>query len=321
MNKEELFKAITDSINKGEITREEVVSKFSVSPLNIGVGKDAKHLQINKILYVLGAVIAITGLIFFINQIWSEMGSVARILITLGSGILFTGLGAYFQKNNTGEVIDQVLYGMGGFLIPGGSMVTLYEFSTGGYHPWYIALTFGIIFLFYVLINSTLKNVVLTLFTIANATAFIYLVTNAMLGESYYSHSDIYAYLTMAIGISYVLMAKYFEVTWNSKLSRVLYFIGSFAFLGSAYSRIFDSTIWRLLYMFVIMGGLLMSVTIKSKGILVSSTLFLIAYVSYITGKYFADSLGWPISLIILGMLFIVFGYLSININKKYISN
>jgi len=59
----------------------------------------------------------------------------------------------------------------------------------------------------------------------------------------------------------------------------------------------------------------------RSRSILVMSTLFLIAHVSYITGEYFADSLGWPISLVILGFVFIGLGYVSISVNKKYITN
>lgn len=322
MNKEELLNQIASSVKSGEITKEELFSRLSIPTEVRSVGNsESKHLPINKILYILGAAIALSGIVFFVNQIWSEMGSFARILITLGSGLLFTGLGVYMQKSRPGENIGMVFYGMGGFLIPGGAMVTLYEFSTGAYHPWYVAITFGIVFVFYMLLNSTLKNVVLTLFTIANATAFVYMSTEAILSDSvYYNGGEIYAYLTMAVGLSYILLAYYFVGTWNDRLSRTLYFLGSFGFLGAAYSRIFDSIAWQLVYLFVILGGLFLSVLIKSRGVLISSTLFLIAYVSYITGKYFADSLGWPISLIILGMMFIGFGYASININKKYIS-
>jgi hypothetical protein len=49
------------------------------------------------------------------------------------------------------------------------------------------------------------------------------------------------------------------------------------------------------------------------------STGFLIAHVTFITGEYFADSMGWPISLVILGLVFIGLGYASITINKKFI--
>jgi uncharacterized integral membrane protein len=51
------------------------------------------------------------------------------------------------------------------------------------------------------------------------------------------------------------------------------------------------------------------------------STIFLLAHVSFITSEYFADSLGWPITLVILGFVFIGLAYFSVTINKKYIKN
>ena len=62
-----------------------------------------------------------------------------------------------------------------------------------------------------------------------------------------------------------------------------------------------------------------MSVYLKSKIILLMSTIFLIVHVSYITGEYFADSLGWPVVLVLLGFVFMGLGYASIIINNRYI--
>jgi len=84
---------------------------------------------------------------------------------------------------------------------------------------------------------------------------------------------------------------------------------------------VFDSELWQFLYFLVIFGGLYLSIYLKSQIILVMSTIFLIAHISYITSEYFADSLGWPISLVILGFIFIGLGYASVNINKKYINS
>ena len=57
----------------------------------------------------------------------------------------------------------------------------------------------------------------------------------------------------------------------------------------------------------------------KSKALLLTSTIFLIVHFVYITGRYFADSLGWPISLIVLGLIIIGLGYGSVEVNKKYL--
>ena len=123
----------------------------------------------------------------------------------------------------------------------------------------------------------------------------------------------------MAIGASYLLLAHAFRSGWNKHLIGALYFFGITGFLGATFSQVFDSVPWQLLYFLIVLGGLFLSVYMRSRSILVMSTLFLIAHVSYITSEYFADSLGWPISLVILGFVFIGLGYASVTINKKYI--
>ena len=124
----------------------------------------------------------------------------------------------------------------------------------------------------------------------------------------------------MVIGASYLLFAYAFRDGWNKKLVAVLYFFGITGFLGAAFSQVYDSVFWQMLYFIIVIGGFFLAVYVKNRSILVMSTIFLIAHVSFITSEYFADSLGWPISLIILGFIFIGLGYGSVTLNKRYIS-
>jgi len=125
----------------------------------------------------------------------------------------------------------------------------------------------------------------------------------------------------MVIGASYLLLAHSFRDGWNKKLIGLLYFFGITGFLAAAFSQVFISFLWQMLFFVILLGGLFLSVYVKSRSILIVSTLFLIAHVSYITGEYFADSLGWPIVLVILGFVFIGLGYVSITINKRFLKS
>ncbi len=329
MNKEELLQELSTKISTGEISREEMVNRFSFAPLTQGGVKvenfkDSAPFSVTKMLYVLGASIVVIGILIFVSQIWDDLGSFGRVSITLGLGLLITAIGSVLLKDKPEENLGIVFQFIGGILIPGGALVTLSELSTGVDHPWVVASTFGIIFAFYLLLNFAHKNAVLTFFAIANGTAMIYLILNAMVGdpfEGWFGIKDIYQYLTMAIGISYLLLAHAFQYGWNKKLIGILYFFGITGFLGAAFLQVFDSVPWQMFYFLIIIGSFTLAVYMKSRSILVMSTLFLIAHVSYITSEYFADSLGWPISLVILGFVFIGLGYVSININKKYIAN
>lgn len=326
MNKEELLQELSLKISTGEISREEIATRFSFSPTTQTaiVTEDSKvstPFSVTKMLYVLGAAIVVIGIVIFVSQIWDDIGSFGRIAVTLGLGFLITAIGSMLLKSKPDQNIGTVFHFIGGMLIPGGSMVLLSELSTGQDPSWPLAITFGIIFLFYLLLNSVHKNAILTFFAIANGTAFVYLLVEAIVDGPFYRYEDLYAYLTMVIGASYLLLAHAFRDGWNKKLIGVLYFFGITGFLGAAFSQVFDSVPWQMFYFLIVIGGLFLAVYVRNRSILVMSTLFLIAHVSYITSEYFADSLGWPISLVILGFVFIGLGYISVNINKKYIAN
>jgi len=323
MNKEELLQELSAKVSIGEITQEEVMSRLNVAPTaqpehEWGLRK-LSHFSVTKMLYVLGAAIVIIGVIIFVAQIWDDIGSFGRIIVTLGLGFLLTAIGSVLLKQKPEDNIGPIFHFIGGMLIPGGAMVTLSELSVEVISLWPVTITFGIIFIFYLTLNYVHKHAILTFFTIANGTVFIYLLVESIVGGSSYINENLYAYLTMVIGASYLLLAHAFRDGWNKILIGALYFFGITGFLGAAFSQVFDSIPWQMLYVLIVIGGLFLSVYMKSRIILVMSTIFLIAHVSYITSEYFADSIGWPISLVILGFIFIGLGYASITINKKYL--
>jgi hypothetical protein len=321
MNKEQLLNEIKNKISTGEITRDEIINSLKTET-TIPQNKPS-IFSLTKIFYALGAVIVIIGLITFVSQIWNDIQSFGRILVTFGLGFLMTGIGAMLIKNKPEDKIGTVFYFIGGILVPSGALVTLYELSTGGYHSWIVAGTFGSLFAFYLLLNWINKNSILAFFAIANGTAFVYLLVNAIISNPYdmwFNSGDIYQYLTVVIGMSYLQLGRFFEGKWNSFLIGVIYFVGITGLLGSAFSLIFDSGIYQLIYFVILIACFFLSVSLKNRIILIMSTIFLITFLSYITSEYFANSVGWPVSLVFLGFLFIGLGYISININKNYIS-
>lgn len=324
MTNEELLQELAAKVRTGEMRREDVMGRLqlapAMAPTEAATLKLRSHFSVTKTLYLLGAAIVVIGLVIFVAQIWDDIGALGHIVVTLGIGLLMTALGSVLLQQKPETNLGPVFHTIGGALIPGGAVVTLFELEVDFASLWPVAVTFGIIFAFYLLLNAVQKHAILTFFAIANGTAFVYLLVEAIVDGPYYRHGDLYAYLTMVVGASYLLLAYAFREGWNKELIGVLYFFGITGVLGAAFSQVFDSLPWQLAYFLIVFGGLILSVHLRSRGVLVVSTLFLIAHVSYITSEYFADSLGWPISLVILGFLFIGLGYASIAINKKYIT-
>lgn len=333
MNKEELLKEITKTIDSGDIRKDEIIDylNFSASTNydnNLNVSTAEKETKIksffsaSKILYVLGIVIAVIGIIFFIGQIWSDIGSFGRITVTLGLGILFAIIGSFlFSKKLEGN-LGAIFHFIGGSIIPIGSIVTIHELGIYVDSLWPFVIVFCSLFIFYLLLNFAYKNSVLTFFSIVNGTILMYLFFEAITDGPFYRHESMYENLTIIIGISYLLLASNFKKNWNRNLVGLLNFFGITGFLSATFFKLVDSSgFLELLYFVIVLFGLYLSAYVKSRAILVMSTLFLIIHTTYITGEYFADSIGWPLALILLGFIFIGLGYASIAINKKYISS
>lgn len=202
-------------------------------------------------------------------------------------------------------------------MVPGGALVTLDEMGIVPDHNWPVTLTIGMVFLFYLLLTLLHKRVALNFFAFINGTAFAYLLTDSLLPDA---NGAIFDYLTMCLGASYILFAHQLRQGWNERLIPLLLFFGTFGFYGAAFSQIRDTPVMELVYPFLAFGGLVLAASvIKSRIMLVLSAFAIIAYIAYFTAEYFADSLGWPISLILLGFVIIGIGFLSISLNRKYL--
>lgn len=318
MQKEELLQSLRESFQRGEITKEEVDRVFIRQDELEGDSKK-HHFPVTKLLYALGIAIALLGLSTFIAQVWDSIGGVGRVVVTLGIGGVLAAFGSMLLQSKPESKIGLIFHFLGGVLIPGGVMVLLSELNIDFVSVWPFAITFTVLAGMYTALAVVHKRALLTLFAIIFGTTAIYLITEAILPGPSYRHDDVYAYLTMAIGVSYLLAARAIKESWNKRLERVLEVVGGFGFYIAAFTRVFDSGFWQFLYFLLIFGGLYLSVLFRSTRLLIISTLALVLHISYITGEYFANSLGWPISLIILGFIFIGLGYSSVTINKKFI--
>ena len=332
-----------------------------------------------KVLYTLGGIIALLGIGTFVAQIWSDIGSVLRIFITLGFGVLLSFIGTIFF-NKTTTTLAELFYFGGGLLISAGVLVFYYElFSFSSILEWLIAFTYLTItvrcislyqhskqrvFLLFIVLNSVLalgygiaglnslfsnastafyllasvwfilfailyvtflylvtKHPVWILLATLTVTAAVYSIASALLAALPVTGlTNIYFYVTILIGVFYMVLGYRVESTFADTLQSALYFFGSLGILYTAFQLLADSIVWELLYVPLALGMLAVSTYVRSRLVLIISTLAIISYITWITGKYFADSLGWPISLMLLGLICIGLGYASLEINKRYIA-
>jgi hypothetical protein len=94
------------------------------------------------------------------------------------------------------------------------------------------------------------------------------------------------------------------------------YFVGSIM----AYAGLFDlvqNTSVELLYLAVTAAVLYACVVLQSRALLLTTVIAMLSFIGYFSGEYFADSLGWPVTLVLMGVAFLGVGAIAIKVKQR----
>jgi len=100
------------------------------------------------------------------------------------------------------------------------------------------------------------------------------------------------------------------------RLTGLGYFFGSIL----AYSGLFDlvhSTSIELIYLAVAASMLYASVVLQSRALLFTTVIAMLGFIGFYTARHFADSLGWPVSLVLMGVAFLAVGSLALKLKRR----
>lgn len=333
MEKEQIISLIKQNLGSGKISKNDLLNLANdnqTADLNLGQnmanpevsGENFHSSALVKIFYVIGAVIALVGVVILIVQNWNEIGFLGRIVVTLGIAII-SYIFAVLMRDQKRRFLSQVLFIISFVLSPIGVLVLLYETKID--FDLVVQLLFSLVMLvIYGLAYYVTKRNVLILILVAFATWAYYAFILEFLDNSF---NNILQWATIIIGFAYIFLAysrralkivDIHDVKEQRSVSGLLYGVGTIAVLGAsmAIGGIFD-----LLVILFIFGAFYGSVFLKSRIMLVVASFFLVGHMIKITLEYFGNSLGWPILLVLIGFLIIGIGYLTFYLNKKYISS
>ena len=100
------------------------------------------------------------------------------------------------------------------------------------------------------------------------------------------------------------------------KLVGIWYLLGSI----SAYTGLFDAlheSTFELLFLGITIALSYVSLHLKNKALLATSILAMIGFIVYFSAQHFADSLGWPITLVLMGIGFCGAGSFAMHVKKQ----
>lgn len=326
MKNAELLQELSTKIHSGDIRPDEVLHLLQAVDHHVMSAEHSlatrRSFSVAKTLYVVGAAIVLIGIILFLSRIWGDVGMLGRMSLSLGLGIIFAVNGSLILRKKPADILGPVLHCIGAVLIPFGALLFVFELRLDS--DWTIMLVFALHVVAYLLFQAAHRHSLFPFFILVHATLTYYFFVHAVLGGRlilFYNVSAAYQFAAMLIGLCYLFLSYYFRTTWNRSLIHALHILGSCTVLCAGYLNVtYLRSLWIIFYFFMIAAFMYVSVLMKSRSILAITTLFLLAYVAYITRHFFVDSIGWPISLVILGLACIGIGYVSVAMSKRYIS-
>jgi hypothetical protein len=125
------------------------------------------------------------------------------------------------------------------------------------------------------------------------------------------------SWASLIIGVCVIFTAYGLQKAGRHRgLSGLGYFFGSVM----AYSGLFDlvhNTQFELVYLGVTASVLYACVVLQSRALLFTTVIAMLAFIGFYTAKNFAHSLGWPVSLVLMGVAFLGVGTIALKVRRK----
>lgn len=258
----------------------------------------------------IGGIFIFAGIGVFISMYWQEFNSAARVIVTLGTGFIAYLLALVCLNDKNYERAATPLFLISSILQPMGILVMLNEYSTGGDQRYGLLFMAAFMLLQHGLTFWAKQRSLLAFGAVLFGTLFFVTLFDIW---------DFKPNLTGAVmGASLLCIAYALHQSRHGAIAGFWYFLGSLAFLWAVFDMVMRSPL-EILYLGLVAFMIFLSTWVRSRAILFVSTLAMLGYIGYFTAEHFANTIGWPISLVIIGLALFGLGSLAVRLNNKYI--
>ena len=254
------------------------------------------HVVLVRVLGFLGGTFVFAGIGVFIALQWSQMNSAARVVVTLGSGLATFALAVISNRETRFEKVTTPLLLVAAALEPTGMLVAFQEFGSGG--DWRLAglITSGAMAVQFAATFGILRRSTPLFVAVLFTTLFWWTALDLLDVDS--------KMIALVVGGSMMLSAIGIDRTPHRDITPVWYLFGAAAFLYGFFDLVKDTPL-EIAFVAIAAAFVYLSVVLHTRTLLFVATLAIIAYTAWFTGQHFASSVGWPIALIVFGMLMI----------------
>lgn len=308
VEKEEALQDIVALARYHHISLAEIAQAFA----NEGPAKVHSDSVLSKLLGYMGGIFVFAGIGVFIAMYWDDFNSAQRVITTLGTGLIAFFMGIACLTDGKYERAATPLFLMAALLQPTGILVMLQEYSSG------CDVRHGLMFMAaYMLIQQGATFWAKRRTVLAFSTIFFGCIFFTNLFDVMDMNEKL---IGTVIGASLLCIAYALHQSRHLAIAPFWYFIGAMILMWSVFDAV-KNTAFELLYLGL--SGLLifMSTYVHSRTLLLVGTLAMLVYIGYFTAKHFANTVGWPIALVVIGVAMIGLSAFAIKLNNKYIKS
>lgn len=325
MEKKEILSEVARLAKEGKLEKDEVLECFEEKHQ-----KDEGRRGVSRILTWAGAGIVFLGIVILVFQYWNLFSDVTRVLLTLGVGVAAFLSGVFFFTKKGHEALGVVAHLLAALLLPVGIGVF---FETVGASIDFSSLStiFLILSLVYLATFWLYRKTLFLFFLIFYGTVLFFSFTSFLMSANFFAEAQFirfFFYRVFAVGLSFLCLGYYFSMRHaffperTQILSGALYGFGALAVLGSALVlggfEAGEYPVWNIIYPLFLFAVLYLSPYVRSRTLLAIGILFLVLYIFKMTAVYFAESVGWPLALVVVGFVLVGVGFLTVRLNKRF---
>lgn len=277
--------------------------------------EDIPRFQLAHVMYYFGGLLAITAVTLFVTQAWESLIGLPLFVLSICLGMLGCAFTYYFINKKllipagimstfTLVLVPLAVYNVQVWLglIPGKN----FEYSD--YHYWInwywvpielITLLVGVVMLYIYRFPFLLFPISITLWYMSMD---LYSLLFNMEGYAWRGN------FTLIFGFLYIVLAIYVDFRNNDDKKDYAFWLYIFAVLtfwsGLTYQRS-DNELTQFLYCLINLGMVFTSVLLNRRVFAVFGVIGVIGYLGHLSFAVFANSLGFPIALVILGFVII----------------
>jgi len=305
--KDDALQDIVALAQHNQITLAEIAQALDASSVQPNA---APASVLSKLFGYVGGIFVFAGIGVFISMYWDDFGSASRVIITLGSGLVAFVMGLVCLSDQKYERAVTPLFLMASVLQPTGIMVMLQEYSSGG------DVRHGLLFMAaYMLVQQgatfwAKQRTVL---------AFSAVLFGCIFFANLFDIWDVDEKLIgIVVGSSLLCIAYAMQQSKHMAIAAFWYFVGAVLLLWSIFESV-ENSLLEPVYLGATAFIIFLSTYVRSRTLLLVGTLAMLLYIGYYTTEHFANTVGWPITLVIIGIALIGLSALAVRLNNQYI--